>query len=97
MHGKQLYKRKMTSSVLKEVTVNLGEDNTSVQKDKQVYVLRKKFRMTNCASRNPVDVLSLAAVATFLFPHQKTWRWSRAPVETGYPVAASWVLAYRGP
>lgn len=39
MGGKQLYKEKMTSTVLKEVTVKLGNDNTSVQKDKQVYVL----------------------------------------------------------
>lgn len=58
--------------------------------------------MTNSASRNSTDVLS-PVLATFLFPHQKTWRWSRAHVEPGNPVAASWVLseaadlAYYGP
>lgn len=51
----------------------VGNDNSSVQKDKQVNVLRKKYQMTNCALRHSSNVLSLM-VSTFPFPHQNTWR-----------------------
>lgn len=55
----------------------VGNDNSSVQKDKQVCVLRKKYQMTNCTLRHSSNVLS-RMVSMFPFPHQNTWRCSRA-------------------